>query len=86
MTNHSRRATLRTASGAQIGHAGQTTGDGRGHDKAVGGGWRVTEERNDCGDGLTWRLHDSRPRNEAAWQQSGFGALERCLLVVSDER
>ena len=99
MTNHSRRATLRTATGAQIEHAGQKTVEyenseggsecqfrGRGRDKAVGGGWRVTEARNDCGDGPTWKLRDSRPRNETAWQQSGFGALERCLLVVSDER
>ena len=52
MTNHSRRATLRTTTGAQIEHAGQKTVEyensdgwvsecqfrGRGRDKAVGGG------------------------------------------------
>ena len=51
MSNHSRRATLRTASGAQLDHAGQKTvefenADGGGHqirgcrrDQAVGGSW-----------------------------------------------
>ena len=90
MTNHS--------TGAQIEHAGQKTVEYENSDggsvnvifevadvkRAVGGGWRVTEARNDCGDGPTWKLRDSRPRNETAWQQSGFRALERCLLVVSD--
>ena len=81
MTNHSKRATLKTTTGAQIEHAGQKTVEcensdgecqfrGRGRDKAVSGGWRVTEARNDCGDGPTWKHRDSRPRNETAWQQS----------------
>ena len=41
---------------------------------------------NDCGDGPTWKLRDSRSGDEAAQQQSGFGAFKRCSLVASDER
>ena len=100
MTNHSRRATLRTATGAQIEHAGQKTVE---YENSDGGSVNVSFEVADMtrplvavGElqmrgmtvvmGPTWKLRDSRPRNETAWQQSGFGALERCLLAVSDER
>ena len=59
MSNHSRRATLRTAFGAQMEHAGQKmveneNGDGGlvnvnfGLDQLVGGGRRVAETWNDC--------------------------------------
>ena len=44
------------------------------------------ETWNDCSDGSTWKLRDSRPIDEAAWQQSGFGAFQRRLLDASDKR
>ena len=99
MTTHSRHATLRTATGAQIGHAGQKTVE---YENSDGGLVNVSfevadvtrplvavgelQKRGMTGDGPTWKFRDSRPRNETAWQQSGFGALEWCLLDVSDER
>ena len=60
MSNHSRRGTLRTACGAQMEHAGQKMVGYCGRDQAVGGGWRVAQTWNDCGDGSTWKLRDSR--------------------------
>ena len=83
MTNHSRRATLRTATGTQIEHAGQKTVE---YENSDGGSVNVSFEVAPrplvaVGElqkrgmtvvmGPTWKLRDSRPRNETAWQQSG---------------
>ena len=100
MTNHSRRATLRTATGAQIEHAGQKTVEYENSD----GGWvnvsfkvaDVTRPLVAVGElqkrGMTvvmgphgsfvTRGHVTKPPGS----NLDFGALERCLLVVSDER
>ena len=100
MTNHSRRATLRTATGAQMEHAGQKTVE---YENSDGGSVNVRFEVADVtrplvavgelqkrGMTVVMGPHGSFVTrghvNETAWQQSGFGALERCLLVVSDKR
>ena len=97
MSNHSRRATLRTASGAQIEHAAQKTFE---YKKGDGGPANVNfevvgvtrplvavgelQKRRMNGDGPTWKLRDSRPNVEAAPQQYGFGAFQWRLNDASD--
>ena len=100
MSDHSRRATLRTASGAQIEHAGQKMvefehGDGG----SVNNNFEVADvtrplvavgalQRRGTTvvmDGATWKLRDSRSGNETR-QQSGLGAFKQCVLDASDER
>ena len=73
MSNHTGRATLRTASCDQTEHAGQKTVE---YENADGGSVNVNfqvadvtrslvavaETRNDCGELPTWELRDSRTR------------------------
>ena len=99
MTNHSRRATLRTVTGARIEHAGQKTVE---YENSDGGSVNVSFEVADVtrplvavgelqkrGMTVVMGPHGSFVTRGHVTNQPGSNLdleLERCLLAVSDER
>ena len=89
ISNHSKRATLRTASSAQIEFASQKMVEYENSDGGlVNFNFEVSDVTrplvavgelktwNDCSDESTWMLRDSRSSDETAWQQTGYGASQ----------